>query len=338
MHIRLDLGIIMQDGGLLSFFEDLLALQTQNSYQDLMSSETTFDQHSPRSGKNQQREKPSEQVFFEDPDIHPAADISPEDITSNPVSHLIALSSHPLKQNTTSWKKRTSTTTVQCPMVRISMRCPSPPNYDKRSGILIIALNDISLSAGFKRTKPSARFAATDSFAGNSDISDDTILFNAEFGKAVIACSSVGTQVAVTFASLGPLAHDMDFQDQTPSSIALQPSPLQPRLSIMKPTSNVVPIRAFSVDIPSVHVDISKPTFDALQYWADDVTQFLEDMSSKTNDEKDTEVGDSRDTSLIGSRFFAKSRSGSALSASRNDASAETVLKLTVTESNLLAV
>jgi autophagy-related protein 2 len=340
MHIRLDLGIIMQDGGLLSFFEDLVTLQTQYIYQDLISSETTFDQHSPRSGNKQQREKPSEQVFFEDPDIHPAADILPEDITSNPVSHLIVLSRYPLKQIITSWKKRTSTTTVLCPMVRISMQCPSPPNYDKRSGILIIALNDISLSAGFKRTKPPARFAATNSFAGNSDISDDTILFNAEFGKAVIACSSVGTQVAVTFVSLGPLAHEMDLQDQTPSSTALQPAPLQPRLSIMKPTSNVVPIRAFSVDIPSVHVDISKPTLDALQYWADDVTQFLEDMSSKTNDEMDTEAGDSRDTSLIGSRFFAKSRSGSgsALSASRNDASAETVLKLTVTESNFLAV
>jgi autophagy-related protein 2 len=220
------------------------------------------------------------------------------------------------------------------------MRCPPPPNHDNRSGTLIIALNDINLSAGFKMTKPSARFAATNSFAGTPDISSDTILFNAEFGKAVIACSSVGAQVAISFVSLGPLAHDMDFQDQTPSSIALQPSPLQPRVSIMKPTSKVVPIRTFSVDIPSVHVDISKPTFDALQYWADDVTQLLGDMSNKANDGMDAEVGDSRDTSLIGSRFFAKSRSGSgsALSASRNDASAETVLKLTVTESNLLAV
>jgi autophagy-related protein 2 len=221
-------------------------------------------------------------------------------------------------------------------MVRISIRCPPPPNYNTRSGSLIIALNDISLSAGLKRIKPSARFTATDSFAGNSDISDDSILFNAEFGRAILACSSIGAQVAIAFVSLGPLAHDMDFQDQTPSSIAPQPFPLKPRVSIIKPTSKVVPIRAFGVDIPSVHIDISKPTFDSLQYWADDVTQLLGDVSSKTSDEIDTEVGDSRDTSLIGSRFFAKSRSGSgsALSTSRNDASAEIVVKLTVTESN----
>ena len=215
------------------------------------------------------------------------------------------------------------------------MRCPPPPNHSTRSGTLIIALNDISLSAGFKGTKPSARFATTDSFADNSDISDDTILFNAEFGKAVIACSSIGAQVAFAFVSLGPLALDTDSQDQTPNSTAPQPFPLQPRVSIIKPTSKLVPIRAFGVDIPSVHIDISKPTFDALQYWADDVTQFLGDISSKTNDGTDTEVGDSRDTSLIGSRFFTKSRSGSgsALSTSRNDASAEIVVKLTVTES-----
>jgi autophagy-related protein 2 len=215
------------------------------------------------------------------------------------------------------------------------MRCPPPPNHNTRSGTLIIALNDISLSAGFERTKPSARFATTDSFAGNSDIPDDTILFNAEFSRAVIACSSIGEQVAIAFVSLGPLAHHTDSQDQT-VSIAPQPLPLQPRVSIIKPTLKVVPTRAFGVDIPSVHIDISKPTFDALQYWADDVTQLLGDMSSKANDGTDTEVGDSRDTSLIGSRFFAKSRSGSgsALSTSRNNASAEIVVKLTVTESN----
>jgi len=312
MHIRLDLGIIVQDGGLLSYFEDFLTLQTQYIDQDSVSSETTVDQYLPSRGKNQQREPPTGQ---EDSDIHPTVGISPEDLASNP------------------GKPRQSTTVVKCPMVRISMRCPPPPNHNKRSGALIVALNDISLTAGFKKPRPSARYATTDSFAGNSDMSDEAILFNAEFGRAVIACSSLEAQVATAFVSLGPLAHDTDFQDQTPSSVAPPPSPLQPRVSIIKPTSKVAPIRAFSIDIPSVHVDISKPTFDALQYWADDVAQLLEHMSSKVNDGMDAEVGDSRDTSLIGSRFFAKSRSGSTLSTSRNDASAETIVKLTVTES-----
>ena len=90
IHIRLDLGIIMQDSGLLPFFEDLLTLQTRYNDQDLVSSQTTLDQH--LQGNTQHREKPLEQVFLEDPDIHPAVEISPEDPSSNPVSHLIAFS------------------------------------------------------------------------------------------------------------------------------------------------------------------------------------------------------------------------------------------------------
>jgi hypothetical protein len=97
MHIRLDLGIIVQDGGLLSFFEDLLTLQTQYSDQNLVSSETTVDQHLPRRGSSQQRAKPAEQNFFEDPDIHPTVDISPEYLVYSPVSHLTTLLRYTLK-------------------------------------------------------------------------------------------------------------------------------------------------------------------------------------------------------------------------------------------------
>jgi hypothetical protein len=89
MHIRLDLSIIVQDGGLLSFFEDLLTLQTQYNDQNLVSSETTVDL--PRRENNHQRAKPAEQGFFEDPDIHPTDDISPEYLVSSPVSHLSTL-------------------------------------------------------------------------------------------------------------------------------------------------------------------------------------------------------------------------------------------------------
>ena len=87
IHIRLDLGILEQDGGLLSFFEDLLTLQTQYNDQNLVSSEMTVDQHLPRRESSHLRAKPVEQSFFEDPDIHPT-DGMPECPVSNPVSHL----------------------------------------------------------------------------------------------------------------------------------------------------------------------------------------------------------------------------------------------------------
>ena len=90
MHIRLDLGIIVQDGGLLSFFEDLFTLQTLYSDKNLVSSEMTVDERLPIRENIQQRARPAEQGFFEDPDIHPTDDISPEYLVSNSVSHFSA--------------------------------------------------------------------------------------------------------------------------------------------------------------------------------------------------------------------------------------------------------
>lgn len=68
-----------------------------------------------------------------------------------------------------------------------------------------------------------------------------------------------------------------------------------------------------SVDIPSVYIDVSKPVFNAIQYWIDDVTQLVDRTFGGDNDDTSTERANSRDASLIGSRFFAKSRSGSGI-------------------------
>ena len=71
--------------------------------------------------------------------------------------------------------------------------------------------------------------------------------------------------------------------------------------------------------------------------WADDLSQMLEKCTrSATSSEK----GDSRDASLIGSRFFAKTRrsqdsgtdSASVVSAQRTNANTETILKIFVAD------
>jgi autophagy-related protein 2 len=102
-----------------------------------------------------------------------------------------------------------------------------------------------------------------------------------------------------------------------------------------KPTSLVPFIHstfAFTVDIPSVHIDLSKPTLDGLQYWADDAAQLIE---RTFGGHTETEEAESRDTSLIGSRFFAKSRhSGSEirLNAGPSQGYSETVVKIAISE------
>jgi len=87
--------------------------------------------------------------------------------------------------------------------------------------------------------------------------------------------------------------------------------------------------------VPSVHVVVSKESLDGLQYLIDDASQCLEKFSQRTS-KTGTTKNDS--TSLIGSRFFSKSRgsSGSASAISTFDDSKETVLKVVVSEGTVL--
>jgi len=188
-----------------------------------------------------------------------------------------------------------------------------------------VDVHDISLHLGANpnANKNPLRFLEKDTW--KPDISDEAVLFRLEFCRAILASAASGKTVASSFASLGSLVEEID-------SPNFRPSPLVPHICIMRPPSGT-PAVAISVDIPAVHVDVQKSGVDELEYWADDVGQLLERLGD-ANDRGET--GDSRDTSLIGSRFFVRSRGGSGLDSgmtgSGND-NAESVLKLSITES-----
>jgi len=205
---------------------------------------------------------------------------------------------------------------------------------------VVVDVHDISISTGSKPPKPSARFARQDdSPLRHTDISDDSVLLKVQLRRTILACSLVDASAATAFLSIGGLADGGNLGSDAggyPSPSEEKGSMLQPCIRVIKPnggSSNMAPITALSVDIPAVHGELSKPVFDSLQYWADDVSQFLERLSGNTKVDQEPE-GDSRDASLIGSKFFAKSRTGSTsgLSSSTKE-TPESVIKLTVTES-----
>jgi autophagy-related protein 2 len=148
-----------------------------------------------------------------------------------------------------------------------------------------------------------------------------------------VACSSVGESKARALLSVGPLATTRTEDTELPL--------LLPRITVTKSTpslqssaSRLVSTTALIVRIPSVQINISKPVLDSLQYLADDTAQLLERISG--NETGNLKV-ESRDPSLIGSRFFAKSRSGSGgsgLSAS-SSAKSESAVKVEITEGKL---
>lgn len=230
-------------------------------------------------------------------------------------------------------------------MIRLELRCPPPPDKGPRSGALVIDLHAVTIVNGPSLTKPAARFATLDPDhllpTPVSRASDGNLLVGAEVGRIVLACSLMGERTATVIASLGSL----DSTHDTPSyrTGSQPPLPLKPRISISKPKptarsaflhSSVSAVLALSIDVPSIHADVSKDILDGVQYWADDVAQLVERAIGKNAGEGNTEGTDSHDTSLIGSRFFAKSRSGSgsALTATPQDTASEIVVKLVIAE------
>jgi autophagy-related protein 2 len=210
---------------------------------------------------------------------------------------------------------------VVIPMLRISLRCPTS-QYPQRSGIVVADIHDLCIATGPTPGKRSTRFANESSSTLHGDISGDSVQLSVQFQRGVLASSTIGTTSTTAFASFGSLKDipDDHFQDQRP--------PMLPCIQLVRADANkVATMMALDVNIPAVYVDISKRCLDGLQYFADDLGQFLERMSGSNIDGVDGKIQDSK---LIGSRFFAKSRTGS-LTSSVAD-TAEMVVKLTLTE------
>ncbi|PPR03614.1 hypothetical protein CVT24_007729 [Panaeolus cyanescens] len=223
------------------------------------------------------------------------------------------------------------------PLVRLSLRSPPPANCTVRSGYVIADLHGIRVSSGnVTPSHPRARFLDPSSSNQEDEIGGGDVVLNAECSRIVASCAPARSHVASAFLSIGslsePLAYKPDRQDI--HEMELPNAPLKPRVSIIKPGKSIhktKPIQAFSIDIPAIHAELSKPQFDALQYWADDTAQYLERISGKRRaDDEITETA-SQDTSMVGSKFFARSKTGSSLSNSAAE-SGELIIKTTITE------
>lgn len=104
-----------------------------------------------------------------------------------------------------------------------------------------------------------------------------------------------------------------------------------PRLFLRSSESTTSEQKTTTVEalIPFVGIDIGKPALDSLQLWADDITQWMERALSD-----DGISAYSRDTSIIGSRFFEQ-RTASVVESEvsgRPEQRSEFAIKLVVSE------
>lgn len=237
--------------------------------------------------------------------------------------------------------------TVNLTMLRVQLRCPPPPRRAPRSGAVIIDLHGIQLSTDTDR-KATTRFGDIDMQTpprAASQQQRDTLLA-VSCQRIAVANAVLGDHNAHVIMSLGSLSSMDDFGDlQHATSVPPLPLRIVVSQSQPTPTSTFGPSRttttAVTVDIPSVHGAISKAFLDGIQLWADDVSQLVERTFGTSAGDTDTEKAESRNPSLIGSRFFAKSKrygsrsseeSSIVNSETRTQTTSETVIKFAVTE------
>ncbi|KAF7338239.1 GP-PDE domain-containing protein [Mycena venus] len=213
--------------------------------------------------------------------------------------------SHPPKK----FKRRAqeqpvTSVSIKTEMIRVQIRCPPPLGRTARSGALVLDIHDVEVSTGSIERKNATRFGSRDTVPSINAVEAETLL-SVGCRRIVLACSLVGQNTATALLSVGSLTSGSAEESEFPL--------LLPRITL----SRSAPSRqssastvALIVQIPSVHVHISKPLLDGLQYLADDATQLIERAFGSEHG-SDRGNADIQDSSLIGSRFFAKSRSGS---------------------------
>lgn len=229
-------------------------------------------------------------------------------------------------------------------MLRVQLRCPPPPRRMPRSGAVILDLHGIKFSTATDQ-KVTTRFDMQTSPRAASQQQRDTLL-TVCCERIAVASTVLGDPIAHVIMSLGSLSSKDDFGDLQPA-ISAPPLPLRIVVSQSQPTptstlglSRTTTI-SMTVGVPSVHVAISKALLDGIQLWADDVSQLVERTYGTHVGDTETERSESRNPSLIGSRFFAKSKrygsrsseeSSIVSSETRTQTISETVIKVSVTE------
>jgi autophagy-related protein 2 len=239
-------------------------------------------------------------------------------------------------------------------VIRVEVRCPQPRRFpDSRSGALVLDLHNIHLSlGGSSGDGPAlkARFADFDLSRETSHLSSRRSAHNLlllDVGRIVVAHSLVGEGKASLFVSLGPLSPvPVSPSVETPrfgdvSSFPVDQGSPRPAIgisinkTISRPRKQKPATLVITMDIPSVYVNLNKPILDGLQYWVDDASQLVERILGDKPKDSASERGLSRDSSLLGSHYFAQSSGGSESEFSPKpfgESGSETVVKLSVAE------
>ncbi|KAK7054763.1 autophagy-related protein 2 [Paramarasmius palmivorus] len=191
---------------------------------------------------------------------------------------------------------------VTIPMIRVQARCPPAPGKQPRSGALVVDLHDINLSMGEKSSGPKGT-----SFGQKTQAHalEGNVALSTEFGRILVSLARSGSEIAIGILSLGPLLRSDSVEGSQILAEEIKPQVALTQSIPRKTDASVT--STLNLILPSVIANVSKEIVDGLQYWADDVSQTLQ---NSFDNGKQADFG-SRDTSIIGSKYFVASRAGS---------------------------
>ncbi|KAG1753407.1 hypothetical protein EDB19DRAFT_1669210 [Suillus lakei] len=328
LHVFFDVDIILEGGGMLKFLDEVLAVeespardvsdasQGPSSLDDTEEEDLGSDDElnipfmTPKQLERERERRRLERLVLEDLDL----DI---DYRTSAPSRQRPYSKRATNLKLKSKSKQTShpktKITIILPALRAEVRCKSPSLQPSRSGGIILDLHDVQISnKPLDQDAPTIRFGDGGESRNLSVKTPSGQLWSGQIRGIVLSYAPVGGSKAHAFISLGSLPGTDDIHPGSASLLLSEQAPdslpIRFQLTQLAPSKSAVSSStqrtSIIINVPLVNVVLEKAIFDGLQIWADSVTQAI----TTATEETETEVAQSRNPSLIGSRFFAKSR------------------------------
>ncbi|EIW70236.1 hypothetical protein TREMEDRAFT_30206 [Tremella mesenterica DSM 1558] len=225
-------------------------------------------------------------------------------------------------------ERSVQTLQVSCPMIRVDIRCPAPPNRRGswgdggylRSGVVSLDIHTFCLKTTYPRQSSQSRDFR--SASGTPSI-------RVEWRKVLLFFCRVPAKKASAFLVIGPLAPDVT---DTPDDPILFPSIVVEKGAATKNLGAQSSTQVVTIDVPSLQANVRQSTVEGLQFFADDITHWLDGAFGDGSSPRPRD-----DLKMIGSRFFGSKASSSASSSTYDDddSTAATILRLSVSETDI---
>ena len=206
--------------------------------------------------------------------------------------------------------------TVSCPMIRLDVRCPAPPKRRERSsdsiyrlmGIVTLDVHQLRISLASPASQDAIQPSRPVRFNLPTDSVNTTpasIRLNCQ--KAILFFCRASEKKTSAFLIVGPIAPDPSDANE---ELVLPNMEFRSNLPVQAGSrSEIIPCQHVLCRVPCIQANIHKSTVEGLQFFADDITHWLDGAFGDGSRPRPRD-----ELKLIGSRFFGSKGSSTSSS------------------------